>query len=237
MVTPRHTIACTKKALIAPGVYELRFTKPANFQFVAGQFLLFDTPLVENTTDIQPRALSIASTPSESDLLFCVKMKPGGRMSRWIEEALAIGTVTSVQGPLGLFTIRENEHDLFFVATGAGVAPFRSQIKHAVDIGDTRPMHLAFGVRNEEDFFWIHELKSLADRCSNFTLHCTLSGPSEKWQGLKGRVQTVLPNILREREKSSVYICGAPEMVSDVKKFCLEQLQVPKSHVHAEGYI
>jgi len=237
MPTPRHTITCTTKKLIAPNVYELKFTKPHVMTFQAGQFLLFDVPLVGNPTDLQPRAYSVASAPGEADLLFCIKLKEGGRASTWIVEQVEKGTEVSVQGPLGLFTVRENEHDLFFVATGAGVAPFRSQIKHALETGDRRPMHLVFGVRNEEDFFWIHELKELADQYANFSLHCTLSGPSEQWKGLKGRVQAVLPAILKEREKSSLYICGAPEMVNDVKKFSLEKLGVPKAHVHAEGYI
>lgn len=237
MPTPRYTIICTKKELIAPNVYELRFTKPSDMQFKAGQFLLFDAPLVENPADTQPRAFSIASTPAETDLLFCIKLKEGGRASRWIVEVVNVGTEVSVQGPLGLFTLRENDHELFFVATGAGIAPFRSQIKHALEQGDKRPMHLVFGVRQEEDFFWVHELKALADTHDNFRLHCTLSGPSEKWKGLKGRVQTVLPSILKEREKSSIYICGAPEMVNDVKKECLEKLKIPKAQIHAEGYI
>lgn len=237
MPTPRHTITCTKKELIAPIVYELRFTKPKEFEFKAGQFLLFDVPLPGNKADIQPRAFSIASAPNEDELIFCVKLKEGGRASRWIVEEMKEGTVVEAVGPLGLFTVREDEHDLFFLATGAGLAPFRSQIKHALESGDTRPMHLVFGVRKEEDFFWIHELKELADTYENFSLHCTLSGPSDKWKGLKGRVQTVLPRIITKNDGSSIYICGAPEMVNDVKKFCLEELTIPKAHVHAEGYI
>ncbi|MEQ1849679.1 MAG: FAD-binding oxidoreductase [Candidatus Peribacteraceae bacterium] len=237
MPTPRHTIVCTKKELVAPGVYELRFMKPAELHFQAGQFLLFDVPHLENPADIQPRAYSIASAPNESELLFCIKLKEGGRASTWIVESLDIGTSVSAVGPLGLFTVRDNEHELFFVATGAGLAPFRSQIKHALESGDTRPMHLVFGVRNPEDFFWVHELKSLAEKYQNFSLHCTLSGESAEWNGMKGRVQTVLPRIITKSDASSVYICGAPEMVSDVKKYCIESLGLPKGQVHAEGYI
>jgi ferredoxin-NADP reductase len=33
-----------------------------------------------------------------------------------------------------------------------------------------------------------------------------------------------------------IYICGAPEMVKDVKAHCLEW-GIPKADVHAEGYM
>lgn len=238
MPTPRNTIVCTKKELIAPNVYELRYTKPKEMQFKAGQFLLFDTPLLENPADIQPRAFSIASTPAESDLLFCVKLKEGGRASRWIEEVVSIGTEVSVQGPLGLFTLKENDHELFFVATGAGIAPFRSHIKWALEeAGDKRRMHLIFGVRSQQDFFWLSHFDALAKDYPNLHLHYALSGEDAVWNGPRGRVQTILPTLLTDPLRSTVYICGAPEMVNDVKKECVLQLAIPKAQVHAEGYI
>lgn len=238
MPTPRYTITCTKKEKLTHNVYELRFTKPNNFLFKAGQFLLFDVPLLENPLDIQTRAYSIASTPAETHLLFCVKLKEGGRASRWIDERLTVGTEVSVQGPLGLFTLEENTDELFFVATGAGIAPFRSHIKWALEEkGDTRTMHLIFGVRHRSDFFWLSEFESLTKKHKNFHLHCTLSGDDATWTGLRGRVQGVLGSLVKDPAHSSVYICGAPEMVSDVKKECIETLKIDKKQVHAEGYI
>lgn len=237
MATPRHTITCTKKELVAPGVYELRCTKPATMQFTAGQFLLFDVPLLQDPTDIQPRAYSIASTPDEDDLLFCIKLKEGGRASQWIVDVLQVGTEVSVVGPLGLFTVKENADTLVFIATGAGLAPLRSQAKYALEHGDTRTMHLIFGVRDVQDFFWREDLQMLADAYPQFSLHLTLSGDAAGWDGLRGRVQTILPSLSLDPAKTSIYICGAPAMVNDVKTYCMDTLHIEKAKVHAEGYI
>jgi ferredoxin-NADP reductase len=80
MKQDRHfTTTCLSKRRIAPGVYELRFKKPETLAFIAGQFLLFDVPLAGKPDDIQPRAYSIASTPTENDLLFVIKLVPNGR--------------------------------------------------------------------------------------------------------------------------------------------------------------
>lgn len=237
MATPAHIITCTKKELIAPGVYEMRFTRPKEMSFQAGQFLLFDIPLLENPTDIQTRALSIASAPLESELIFVIKIKPEGRLGRWISEAAAVGTTVRVQGPLGLFVVK-NEQSLVFVATGPGIAPFRSQLKYLLEEkNDARPMHLVFGVRYQRDFFWIDEFVRLAATYPNFHFHPTLSGDDDAWEGKRGRVQTHLAEIMQHESSIGVYICGAPEMVKDVKEVCLQTLGLPKAQVHAEGYI
>ena len=237
MVTPSYSVRCTKKELIAPNVYELRLEKPSGLFFKPGQFLLFDVPLVKNSTDIQPRACSIASTPDEPELLFVVKLKQGGRMSEWISETLSVGSLVTMKGPFGLFLLRENEHDMLFAATGAGIAPFRSQILHALQGGDKRAMHLFFGVRSTEDLFWNSAFESLQQRYSNFHLHYCLSGNDPKWTGERGRIQNFLPAMIRNRESTDLYVCGAPEMVTDIKKTALDTWGIPKTNVHAEGYI
>lgn len=237
MVTPSYSLRCIKKEMLTPNVYEFRLEKPLGFVFKPGQFLLFDIPLISNTADIQPRACSIASSPDESDLLFVVKLKAGGRFSQWIVDALEVGSCAEVKGPFGLFTLRPNTHDLLFAATGAGIAPFRSQILDALKKGDRRTMHLFFGVRKTEDLFWREELESLQKAYSNFHLHFCLSGDDPTWQCERGRIQNFLPAMIKNPETTDLYICGAPEMVTDMKKMALETWKMPKANVHAEGYI
>ena len=124
MPTPSHTLVCTSKEFIAPGTVELRFSKPEGFTFMPGQFLLFDVPLIGNPTDLQPRAYSIASTPEEDDLLFVVKLIPGGRFSRYCEEMLAVNDELTAKGPLGRFVIDPlPDAHIILLATGAGMAP------------------------------------------------------------------------------------------------------------------
>lgn len=236
MSIPSYIVTCIKKQLIAPGVYELRFTKPENFSFKAGQFVLFDVPLKDHPSDIQTRAYSLASSPQEKELLFVIKLKAGGRGSIWIEEEIDRGSKIRIQGPFGLFLLQEENTSTVLVATGAGIAPFRSQAKWLLEEkGDNRPLTVLFGVRHQNDFFWVEEFESLAARFSHFTFLPTLSGEDQSWTGLRGRVQTHLAPFTKEG--TGIYICGAPEMVKDVKETCLGALGLQKSQVHAEGYI
>lgn len=238
MVTPSYNITCLRNKRIARDIYEIVFTKPEGFSFLPGQFLLLDTPLVENPDDIQTRAYSIASSPDEDTLLFAIKMVENGRASRWIQEVLTEGTVATMKGPFGFFTLKpEITKDFVMIATSTGVAPFRSQLMHALSSGDTRRMDLVFGVRSEEDLFWTESFESLAKLYDNFYLHLALSNPSEEWKGHKGRVQTLVPQIVTDFSQKHVYVCGNPDMTKEVKSLCLEQWGIDKKDLHVEGYI
>ena len=237
MVTPSYSITCSKKQLIAPGVYELRFSKPDGFSFRAGQFVLFDVPLISNASDIQPRAYSIASSPSEHELIFVVKVKEGGRFGEWLTRKLDKGSSLMMKGPFGLFTLNEKPHHFIFAATGAGIAPFRSHINDALEHSDTRQIDLFFGVRHHDDLFWTDEFTALSASHTNFKVHLCLSGDNKEWKGNHGRIQTFIPSIIKDPLSTELYICGAPEMVKDIKALALENWKLPKANVHGEGYI
>lgn len=259
MTTPTFQTTCTRNVPIAHDVYEFACEKPEGFTFQPGQFVLFSVPLVENPIDLQPRAFSIASSPDEQELLFVAKMKEGGRASRWVAEILQKDTAVQMQGPMGLFLLdRETTKDYLFICTSTGIAPFRSMIidvlrhengrcactpecgvpvRRRVMVGKKARIDLVFGARAEEDLFWMKELKELTKRYENFFLHLALSNPSEKWRGHRGRVQTLVPQIVKDFSEKCVYVCGSPDMTKEVKGLCLEQWSVAKDDLHVEGYI
>ena len=238
MAVPTYTVTCTRKTLLATGVYELVCTKPEGFIFKPGQFVLFDVPMLENPTDIQTRAFSIASTPAEGELLFVFKLIPGGRASKWVEHTVTEGTQIIMKGPFGNFTLDPApEKELVCIATSTGIAPFRSQLLDALERGDLRKMDLIFGVRSEADLFWNKELEQIAEKHPNFFLHFALSQPSDAWKGHKGRVQTLVPLIVKDFTPKLIYACGSPVMTKEIKEMALGQWGMEKKMVHVEGYI
>ena len=238
MPTPDFHIACTKNMLIANDVYEMRFRKPADFSYKAGQFILFDVPLVENPEDIQTRAYSIASAPHEKDLLFIVKLLEGGRASRWVKESLSEGDTVRMQGPFGRFLLDDEEKSEFlFLCTSTGVAPFRSHVLEALHTGDTRTMDLMFGNRFAGDLFWMEEFEKLALEHPSFSFHPVLSKPTGAWKGHKGHVQDIALQITKDLTKKRIYICGSPAMTDELKQLCLASWNIPKENLHVEGFI
>jgi ferredoxin-NADP reductase len=243
-----YTVGCLRNDIIADGVYEFALEKPVGFTFKPGQFVLFDVALIENPADVQTRAFSIASAPSEDTLLFVAKMIPGGRASRWIEETLKKGTEVIMKGPFGNFVLAQpqagtpasesrGEGGIVFIATSTGIAPFRSMIVDTLSRGDTRRMDLIFGVKTEKDLFWVTEMESIAREHGNFFMHVTLSEPVTEWKSHRGWVQAIAPQVVKDFSRAELYVCGNPNMTKDVKELALTKWGMDKKQVHVEGYI
>ena len=123
------------------------------------------------------------------------------------------GDEVDFKGPLGTFVLRRPAADSLFVATGTGIAPFRSMLHAQPD----RKITLIFGVRHAHSLLYHDELQALADRNPDFIYQPTLTRPPEDWTGKTGRVQQHTFDALGDRQDVDVYICGMKEMVDDLR--------------------
>jgi NAD(P)H-flavin reductase len=123
--------------------------------------------------------------------------------------------------PLGYFTLRHPGHRSVFIATGTGIAPFRSMLLE--HLPKTHPrITLLFGVRYEQGLLYRDELEHLAKQYESFHFMPTITRPTETWTGRTGRVQAHLDEALalqsyEDPSTLDIYICGLKEMVDDVR--------------------
>ncbi len=237
MATPRYETTCIEKKLIATDVYQLRFIKPEGFAYSAGQFVLFDTPHVDDLSTTEPRAYSIASMQDEEDLLFVIKLKDGGRFSEFLRQKLDVGTEMTFVGPLGFFTPTLNDHAKMLIGTGTGIAPLRAHLRFFAQHEYSHVVHVLFGVRESTDLFWVDELKALGSTLPSFSLHLCLSAKHINNDHYHGRVSALLPSLITDALTTDVSLCGNPAMVKELKTQCIDALQIPKKQVHGEGYV
>ena len=150
---------------IAENTISIETEKPTDFNFSAGHFLQFLIPTPENEV---LRSYSIASSPQEHTLLFCIKLVKDGVASEYLRN-LKNGDILKMKGTFGRFTEEENNNSLFFVATGTGLAPTISIIKDQLkNKGNKNKIHLLLGFRSENNIFWQEELENLEKEYSNF---------------------------------------------------------------------
>jgi CDP-4-dehydro-6-deoxyglucose reductase len=198
---------------IAPHTRHFEFEtpdwKPA---FVPGQFLSLSATV--NGDEIT-RAYSIVSPPGERVAL-CANLVSGGHLSPFLF-GMKPGDEIDFKGPYGAFILRRPVSDSIFVATGTGIAPFRSMLLSQLSENRDRQFTLIFGVRHEYGLLYHDELSGLAHAHPNFRYLPTLTRPSEHWSGLTGRVQQHTLEALGEHRDVDVYICGLHEMVNDVR--------------------
>ncbi len=128
MVLPKSqqcTATVSSKVKLTEHVYLVTFAmqNPPELPFVAGQTMMLH--IAEGVN----RSMSIASPPSDSrNILMCHDVSPMGAGSHWTL-GLSVGDTVSFMAPLGAFVLdKESPRKKVFIATGTGVAPFRSML-------------------------------------------------------------------------------------------------------------
>jgi len=185
----------------------------SRFGFVPGQWLSLkhDKPDGEEIT----RAYSIASSPDGNRFALCLNRVPDGYMSNYLCD-LEEGAEISGQGPFGDFILRPPLRDTIFIATGTGIAPFRSMLTWLLADSsrhEGKEFWLVFGSRQEKDIYYHREFTHLAMEHPNFHYLPTLSRGGADWAGARGYVQEHVPGVVGTRMDMRAYICGLDKMV------------------------
>jgi ferredoxin-NADP reductase len=215
---------------------ELEVKGVSHFGFVPGQWLSVKvtTPDGEEMT----RAYSIASPPSANGhVSFCLNRVQDGFMSNYLCELSAGGEI-AFQGPFGDFTLRQPLRDTVFIATGTGIAPFRSMLHWLLADPERHRGHkfwLVFGARFEQDLYYREEFERLAAEHTNFYFLPTLSRGGPEWHGLRGYVQEHLKSIVGGRTDMHAYICGLDKMV-EANRELLKSLGWDRTSIRYEKY-
>ncbi len=215
---------------------ELEVEGVNHFGYIPGQWLSVKavTPEGEEMT----RAYSIASPPTDNGhVAFCLNRVEEGFMSNYLC-GLEDGATISFQGPFGDFILRPPLRDTVFIATGTGVAPFRSMLHWLLADEERHRGHqfwLLFGARAEEDLYYKKEFEELAAKHPNFHFLPTLSRAPETWKGLRGYVQQHLGEIVGMRTDMHAYICGLDKMVK-ANRDLLKSLGWDRTSIRYEKY-
>jgi ferredoxin-NADP reductase len=206
------------------------------FGFVPGQWLSVKASTSEG--EEITRAYSIASPPSEnSQFAFCLNRVQDGFMSNHLCD-LDEGARITLQGPFGDFILRPPLRDTVFIATGTGIAPFRSMLHWLLADSDRhrgRGFWLLFGARRECDLYYRQEFERLATNHANFHFLPTLSRGSEAWQGARGYVQQHVGEIVGMRMEVQAYICGLDRMIKANREL-LKNLGWERTSIRYEKY-
>jgi CDP-4-dehydro-6-deoxyglucose reductase len=219
-------VALTSKVFLV----DFAMKEPAEIAFLPGQtFSLNVAPGVN-------RSMSISSPPSEKNhILMCHDVGPGGPGSQWTINH-GVGDEATFMAPLGIFVMDPESHrKKVLVATGTGIAPYRSMLLDYLGKGGTDDITLYWGLRYEEDVYWVDEFQALAAKYPNFRFVLTLSQPTDAWQGKRGRVTGHVTQDESNLPGSDFYLCGNQAMIKDVEAQ-LTAHQVPPHQIYKELY-
>lgn len=197
------------------------FTKHLDFEvaaerfgFVPGQWLSLKHPNAQG--EEITRAYSIASAPNGNRFALCLNRVQDGFMSNYLCD-LAEGSELEAQGPYGNFILKPPLRETLFIATGTGIAPYRSMLEWLFADPSRhldRQFWLVFGSRTLADAYYHEEFVQLATQHPHFHYMPTLSRADSNWTGLRGYVQEHVKAIAESHSDMHAYICGLEKMVT-----------------------
>jgi NAD(P)H-flavin reductase len=177
--------------------------------------------------------------PSARRFEHLYRVVSGGRMSPLLAQLSTADTVF-FHGPFHTpiqQEIQTEAQSILLISTGAGIGPLFGYSEKALAEGETRPMILYAGFREESHTCLRAELSALARRYSNFNWEFTLTRPSKTWSGLTGRVTDVVPEQIDRRniEGYHFHLVGNGKMVH-LLRTALYRAGVSTARVSIETY-
>lgn len=229
-MSARFTTKVTGKWKLAETLYKLELEVPEghDFQFEAGQFMSI---LVEGFVR---RSYSLANPPGErKKLVTYIDTIPQGPGSRFTEK-VEVGNEVDILAPLGHFIyFPEQKRPVYFFATGTGITPFISMIRHELEeLKSGRKVVLHYGVKFEEELVELEMFNKFVQNYPNFEIETYVSR-SDEWQGNKGRMTGYISQGIPG--DIDAYLCGGIEMIQDVEQLLLTQ-GVQKTRIYYERF-
>jgi len=243
LLTPRHyTGIIRKKIQLTKTAYHFMIENeiPLELSFKPGQYATF---IIDQQTR---RQYSFCSVPDPLIFELVVDVSPMGPGSKYFLEKKE-GERVEFLGPLGNFTLNQNSLKKIFVATGTGIAPFRSMLLNTIlkikdqkskipaspagrqiknqkeqntennDERRTMSISLYWGLRYEDDVYWDEEFRTIAGQYTSFQYFLSLSKPSENWHGLTGHITDHVFENEKNLQNCEFYLCGNSAMIKEME--------------------
>lgn len=224
MISPKDKLMLTlkEKIKIAPNIYDFIFTSNQKMNFVPGQYM--EWTLAHGNTDSRGsrRYMTIASSPTETDIRVGVKFAENG--SSWKKSLLELGSAKHIVASqlAGEFTLpKDKNKKLVFIAGGIGVTPYRSMVKYLLDQGETRDIVILYAAKTKDDFVYKNIFSKA--KALGVTTHYITSA--------EGHInEEMIMKLIPDFKDRTFYFSGPRSMIVSIDKN-LHKMKLPKSRI------
>ncbi|HXJ37267.1 MAG TPA: ferredoxin--NADP reductase [Candidatus Eisenbacteria bacterium] len=208
-------------------VLEIPPALEARFAYVAGQFCTFRATIGGEQI---VRCYSMSSSPDTGDpFTVTVKRVPGGKMSNWMNDALATGDTIDVMPPAGVFVLRAAPTPIVAFAGGSGITPVLAILKSAL-ARTAREIALVYANRGPDGVIFADAIERLRTGSGGrLSVHHHLD--SEK--GFLDAAACAA--LVGSRTQADFYVCG-PGPYMNVVQAGLDQRGVDPARLFIERF-
>ena len=196
--------------------FSIELEDPAALSFLSGQYVNVEIPGTQLT-----RSYSFSSLPGAKQVEFVVRNVPNGRMSSYLCGEARAGQSIGFSGPFGSFYLRPVQRPVLMLAGGTGIAPFLAMLQVLAEQGFAQPVHMVFGVTNDEDLVALEELDRIAAANPQFKYRTCVAAEASS-HPRKGFVPQHVETEWLNGGDVDVYLCGPVPMVDAVRKWLAE---------------
>ena len=161
-------------------------------------------------------------------------VKDGVMSDYWFNQAKP-NDLLRLSGPMGTFFLRGTVGlDLFFLATGTGIAPVKAMLDSLSRIQDDdlpKSITVLWGARKVEDFYL-----DFKDIPSCHAYIPVLSRPVDEWEGATGHIQDVMLDTNPVLTNAAVYACGSDAMIRSARA-CLIEAGLPAKRFYSDAFV
>ncbi len=196
-------------------IQEVMVNLDSSLDYYAGQYANLTFPGVADS-----RSYSFSSAPvsgSNTTVKFHIRIIPNGEVSAWLSAGECVGKAVQVEGPFGVFRMRDSLSPIVCIAGGSGMAPILSILEQGILSKVDRPVVYLYGARTQAD---LYDESLVADTIkewsSSFRFLPILSDEAEEtdWEGARGLVTDYISRIEDfDLQGAQAYLCGPPPMI------------------------
>ncbi|MHB1340633.1 MAG: ferredoxin--NADP reductase [Coriobacteriia bacterium] len=215
----------------AEGIVTFRFSKPAGYEFNAGQF--FTLTLGTREGD-QSKHFSHASAPEDATIDLTTRIT--GSAFKDALMALAPGEDVTLTGPRGRLTVPPSARAVGFLTGGVGITPARSIIRHLVLSGVPLGIALFYGNRSDDCVPYAEEFRALSGIRDGFTLVEVIEQPTGAWTSEVGRITADLVRRYAPGVEDYFWIVSGPPPMVEAMRTVVADLGLGPESVIFESF-
>ncbi|MDD4201787.1 MAG: ferredoxin reductase family protein [Candidatus Pacebacteria bacterium] len=197
--------------------------------FKAGQFFF----LRINKNNLYARhPFTTSSSPNEKLLRFTIK-----NTGRFTKTAFCLqrGEEVILDGPFGIFTLKDRKKDIVFIAGGVGITPFMSMIRNNLYSREKQNILLLYGSKTKEDIIFKDELNKIEEKWLKTVYILSKEMSPLSWCERGYINKPLIEKYVKNPKGSLFYICG-PEIMKESSVKILLDLGVKKRDIFIEDF-